>query len=638
MISALSLAPHGFASMPDQDSTCSFDFTPLEKITATLNKASMEGPYDPALNPTPICDSEKSKNVILLIGDGFGWEPTRAGAITIEVLKELEEMGIPATGTTDATKAAAAKAAFAGRTLDDYYTKGRGHGMAHQDLDTFTLMTTSTVLPSGPVSPTETDRGTYNVYAYASSMRGPVSEVAGKEGQPLVGERNLLEDDHGMPLEFDVKDIDENGMYVGWIQEKGCYPWQAADIVTGRKTAAEAECPGFDENYRHNHATDSANTATAMATGYKVGNNMMAVDLYENFVPTLVEEAMACGKAGGVMSSVPILHATPGAFITHAAYRKSDVMNVQTNKIDPTLAMGGCASRYQPSDEHKDRLAAKGTFFSQQVGTSGETLLNGMSSLDPDDGAKVVACTINAYNMPYRGIDSSYSGRHGADGDVNTRDMTDHYDAETVASVPKMKTQCEKAIEFMGKADHGFFLMMEQGDIDWALHGNHMDDMLGTILDFNDCIETFKEWIHNNGGWEKNALYVTADHDHFLHLEQNYPEVLANMVIDGNSHHMTPDWHVGPSGGLHGDVDAPTQQWTDETVAAVGHFHALRGQHNWNGHTNMPVPLYAAGDDGCIPMQRGRGLKVIGKEIPGTPGYLDQVHLHECMRKQLFGY
>ena len=133
--------------MPDQDSTCSFDFTPLEKITATLNKASMEGPYDPALNPTPICDSEKSKNVILLIGDGFGWEPTRAGAITIEVLKELEEMGIPATGTTDATKAAAAKAAFAGRTLDDYYTKGRGHGMAHQDLDTFTLMTTSTVLP-----------------------------------------------------------------------------------------------------------------------------------------------------------------------------------------------------------------------------------------------------------------------------------------------------------------------------------------------------------------------------------------------------------------------------------------------------------------------------------------------------------
>merc|ERR1711918_61770 len=115
---------------------------------------------------------------------------------------------------------------------------------------------------------------------------------------------------------------------------------------------------------------------------------------------------------------------------------------------------GGCASRYQPSDEHKDRLAAKGTFFSQQVGTSGETLLNGMSSLDPDDGAKVVACTINGYNMPYRGIDSSYSGRHGGDDDPETTEMSDYYPADVTASVPTMKEQCTKAIEFMSKADH----------------------------------------------------------------------------------------------------------------------------------------------------------------------------------------
>merc|ERR1719453_2558026 len=448
---SVSMIPFGFASTP----MCpSVDMTKLdegvsrmgdglermEKIASTLNKATMSGPYDPSLNPTPTCHG--GKNVILLIGDGFGWEPTRAGAISIRVLEELKAMGISPNGGNDPALAAAAKANFTGRTLDHYYSVGRGSGMAHQDLDTFTLMTTSTVLPSGPAEQTVTNRGTYSVYANPSSMRGVVSEVDGKDGSPLTGERALLADDHEMPLEFDVRDIDEGGMYVGWVQSKGCYPWQAADIVTGRKTAVEAGCPGFDEDYRHNHATDSANTATAMATGYKVGNNMMAVDLYENPVPTLVEEAMACGKAGGVMSSVPILHATPGAFITHAAYRKDNNMNLQTEIIDPTFMMGGCASRYQPSQEHKDRLAAKGTFFDQQVGTSGETLLNGMSSLDPDDGAKVVACTINAYNMPYRGIDSSYSGRHGADGDVNTTDMTDYYPPEITASVPKMITQC----------------------------------------------------------------------------------------------------------------------------------------------------------------------------------------------------
>merc|ERR1719230_1331284 len=231
-------------------------------------------------------------------------------------------------------------------------------GLEHQDLETFALMSTSTVLVDGPNSITSTNRGNYNVYAKAASMRGPVSVVNGKDGSPKTGERQLLVDEHGLPRSFDPRDVTEGGMVVGWNQAKGCLPWQAADILTGRKSPSEAGCPTFDEDYRHNHATDSANTATAMATGHKVANNMMSVDLYENPVSTLVEEAMQCGKAGGVMSSVPILHATPGAFITHAAYRKDNAMNVETEKIQPTLMMGACASRYQPSDTHKASLGA----------------------------------------------------------------------------------------------------------------------------------------------------------------------------------------------------------------------------------------------------------------------------------------
>merc|ERR1712179_689011 len=69
------------------------------------------------------------------------------------------------------------------------------------------------------------------------------------------------------------------------------------------------------------HATDSASTAGTMATGHKSAVNMMSVDLYEEHVSTLVEDAMACGKAGGVVTSVPIFHATPGAFIIHTNYR-----------------------------------------------------------------------------------------------------------------------------------------------------------------------------------------------------------------------------------------------------------------------------------------------------------------------------
>ena len=606
----------------------------MDAIKSEIKAELHQTPHDPSKYPEPNCNNAAvGKNVILMIGDGFGWEPNRAGGIAVQVLKELEDLGVSSHGTTNQTLAAIAKAQFVGRTLDDYYMSGRGAGLNSQNqLDTFALMGTSTVLVDGASPQTITNRGNYSFYAKASSMRGPVNKVNGKSGSPKSGERNLLTDSDGLPIRFDPRDVLDGGMVVGWDLNKGCLPWQAADIVTGRKTKEEAGCPNFDPMYRHNYATDSANTATAMATGYKVANNMMSVDLYEDAVPTLLEEAMKCGKAGGVVSSVPVIHATPGAFITHSAYRKDNLMNVVTNEIDPTLIMGGCVSRYQPTQGHKDRLAANGGYFSQDVSIPGEQLLANMSSLNPNNGDKVIACTINDYNMPYRGIDSSYTGRHGDDDDETTTNVVDYYPADVVASVPKMKTQCEKAIEFRGKNDKGFSLMMEQGDIDWALHENHMDDMIGAILDYNDCMQVFIDYIEANGGYEKNALYVTADHDHFLHLESHFPETLAQKIIDGKSEEMIPPTHVqARGGGLHPDTDVDRFQWDEAVVQDVAHFHALRG------HTNMPLPVYASGDEGCIPQQLGRSYNVLGKTVEMPPNLLDQVHLHECVRKQLLG-
>ena len=38
----------------------------------------------------------------------------------------------------------------------------------------------------------------------------------------------------------------------------------------------------------------------------------------------------------------------------------------------------------------------------------------------------------------------------------------------------------------------------------------HRDDMLGTMLDIHDSTKEIMDWIAENGGWEKNAMYVTA--------------------------------------------------------------------------------------------------------------------------------
>jgi len=98
--------------------------------------------------PGTRCGHNASKNVILVIGDGMGWEMTRAGAIAKRVVDELEELGCDTkTGCPDNT---AAMEAFAGRTLDDYYTEGKGSGLSFQELEGFALVTTSTVLLQSP--------------------------------------------------------------------------------------------------------------------------------------------------------------------------------------------------------------------------------------------------------------------------------------------------------------------------------------------------------------------------------------------------------------------------------------------------------------------------------------------------------
>ena len=51
--------------------------------------------------------------------------------------------------------------------------------------------------------------------------------------------------------------------------------------------------PSFDPEFIMQHAIDSANSASAYATGVKTGVNMMGVDLYEQPVRSILEEALS---------------------------------------------------------------------------------------------------------------------------------------------------------------------------------------------------------------------------------------------------------------------------------------------------------------------------------------------------------
>ena len=88
----------------------------------------------------------------------------------------------------------------------------------------------------------------------------------------------------------------------------------------------------------------------------------------------------------------------------------------------------------------------------------------------------------------------------------------------------------QASLDFLSKDEDGFFLMVEQGDMDWVLHDNNMDNLLGTVYDLDDAVEHTIDWIEDNGGWEeKPADSSPADHDHYLTLNDNFPTLYRQV-------------------------------------------------------------------------------------------------------------
>ena len=75
-----------------------------------------------------------------------------------------------------------------------------------------------------------------------------------------------------------------------WDDVKGGeFPWDERYYQENPDTS-----DGFDPTFIMQHATDSASTAGAYATGVKGARGQMSQDLYENEKVTIIEEAMKC--------------------------------------------------------------------------------------------------------------------------------------------------------------------------------------------------------------------------------------------------------------------------------------------------------------------------------------------------------
>lgn len=251
-------AAFGYGS-GDDDSRC-----PLSEELNPVRNLLKQGVIDSI--PPGLCgDASKSKNVILVIGDGMGWEMIRAGAIARQVVDELEAMGIDVhAGAATEEAAAMAKSAFANRTYNDYYTQGVGSGLSFQELTGYGLvMTSSMVIQEASEGALYAPSGqSMLVGAAAPSFNGPLNFTRGHDN----GMSTLALDENGDPLQFDPRDYEsEGGMMILWDDVKGgFYPWDE-----NYYKPPEERDPDFDIRFKARHATDSASTAASLSTGVK---------------------------------------------------------------------------------------------------------------------------------------------------------------------------------------------------------------------------------------------------------------------------------------------------------------------------------------------------------------------------------
>jgi len=89
--------------------------------------------------------------------------------------------------------------------------------------------------------------------------------------------------------------------------------------------------------------TDSAASATQLATGKYSGSEMIGADKDGNTAESILEKAKKVGKSTGLVSDTRITHATPAGFAAHQSHRSKEnaiAVDMLENDVDVMLSGG----------------------------------------------------------------------------------------------------------------------------------------------------------------------------------------------------------------------------------------------------------------------------------------------------------
>lgn len=244
------------------------------------------------------------------------------------------------------------------------------------------------------------------------------------------------------------------------------------------------------------NVTCSSAAGTAIACGVKTNNGTLGVDKYSVSVESIATVLKEDGYKVGLLTTVPINHATPAAFYSHSV-KRTDYYEISREIPASGFDFFAGTGFLQFTGKDNDKESTE-----EFLERNGYTVSYGIEEFRKESVGKdkVVFC-----QSKNRGKSAGY---YVSDGLENTGveseepgvDMTD-------ATMPEM---LELALEYLGD-EKPFFIMGEGGIIDWASHENRTMSTVENVLDFDAAIKVAYEFYKKHP--KKTLIVVTADHE-----------------------------------------------------------------------------------------------------------------------------
>ena len=257
--------------------------------------------------------------------------------------------------------------------------------------------------------------------------------------------------------------------------------------------------------------TDSANSASAYATGHKTAVNAMGV--YADRTPDPLDDprvetvtSLAQRRqdmAIGIVTNTEIEDATPAAMVAHTRRRTEyDRIVEQYFAAKPDVLMGGGRANFLPKSENGSRRRDESDFVAQFRAAGYSLALTGpeMVSAAKDPGTTKLLGLFTLGNM---------------DGALDRKFLK----GGTVGKFPEQPDLTEQvgaALEVLSKNPSGFFLMVESGMIDKYTHLLDMERAVYDTIMLDNAVRLARDWAAAHG--DDTLILVIADHNHPIGL------------------------------------------------------------------------------------------------------------------------